>query len=81
MLFIALPLLLVIFSLSLISVNLITMCFSMFLFRFVLYGTPCTSWIWVTASFPMLGKFSAIISSNIFSGCFFSFYSSGTPIL
>ena len=81
MLFIALSLLLLIFSLSLISVNLITVCFSMFLFRFALYGTLCASWIWVTASFPMLGNFSAIISSSIFSGCFFSFYFSGTPIL
>ena len=33
----------------------------------VLHGSLCTSWTWVTVSFPMLGKFSAIISSNIFS--------------
>ena len=29
------------------------------------------AWTWLTISFPMLGKFSAIISSNIFSGPFF----------
>ena len=26
------------------------------------------SWTWLTVSFPMLGKFSVIIPSNIFSG-------------
>ena len=26
------------------------------------------SWTWLTVSFPMWGKFPAIISSNIFSG-------------
>ena len=30
----------------------------------------CASWTWLTISFPMLRKFSAIISSNIFSGTF-----------
>ena len=59
-----------IFSLSLIFVNLITICLGMFLLGLILYGTLCTSWIWVTVSFPKLGKFSAIISSNIFSGLF-----------
>ena len=58
------------FSLSLIFANLITMCLGMFLLGFILYGTLCTSWTWVAISFPMLGKFSAIISSNIFSGPF-----------
>ena len=30
----------------------------------------CASWTWLTISFPMLGKFSTIISSSIFSGLF-----------
>ena len=68
MLFVAFPLLLLIFSLSLIFVNLINMCLGMFLLGFILYETLCTSWTWVTVSFPMIGKFSAIVSSNIFSG-------------
>ena len=34
----------------------------------ILPGTVCASWTWVTISFRMLGKFSAVISSNIFSG-------------
>ena len=34
-------LLLIFFSLSLIFVRLINMCFSMFIFRFILYGTLC----------------------------------------
>ena len=42
----------------------------MFLLRFILPGTLYTSWTWLTVSFSMLGKFSAIISSNIFSGHF-----------
>ena len=51
------------------------MCF----LGFILYGTLCVSWTWVTISFPMLGKFSTIISSNIFSDPFFFSSSSGTP--
>ena len=35
----------------------------------------------VTVFFPMLGKFSAIISSNIFSGLFFLSSPQGTPIM
>ena len=47
-----------IFYLYLIFICLINMCLSMFLLGFILYGTLCTSWTWVTISFPMLGKFS-----------------------
>ena len=63
------------FSLSLIFANLITTCLGVFLLGFILYGTRCASWTWVAISFPMLGKFSTIISSNIFLGPFslFSF--------
>ena len=64
-----------ILSLSLIFVSLIAMCLSVFLFGFILPGTHCASWTWLTISFPMLGKFSGIISSNIFSGpSLFSFW-------
>ena len=52
----------------------------MFLLGFNLYGTLCASWTWLTISFLILGKFSTIISSNIFSVPFF-FSSSGTPII
>ena len=67
------------FSLSLIFVSLITMCLSMFLLGFILPGTLFASSRWVAISFPMLGKFSTIISSNVFSGSFS--LSSGTPIM
>ena len=60
-----------IFSLNLIFVSLINMCLGMFLLGLILYGTLCTSWTWMTISFPMLGKFLTIISSNIFSDPFF----------
>ena len=64
-------------SLSLI-VSLITKCLGMFLLGFALPGTLCTSSTWVTVSFSMLRKFSAIISWDIFSGPFplFSFWDS-----
>ena len=68
------------FSLSLIFVNLITMCIGMFLLGFILPRTVCASWTWVAISFHMLGKFSTIIFSYIFSGPF-SLSSSGTPIM
>ena len=60
---------------------LINMCFGMFLLGFILYGTLCASWTWLTISFPILGKFSTIISSNIFSIPLFFSSSSGTPII
>ena len=59
-----------ILSLFLIFVSLITVCLSVFLLGFILPGTLCASWTWLTISFPMFGKFSGIISSNIFSGPF-----------
>ena len=36
--------------------------------------TFCTSWTLLTVPFPMLGKFSTIISSNIFLGSFSLFF-------
>ena len=56
-------------------------CLGVFLLGFILCGTLCVSWTWVTISFPMLGKFSTLISSNIFSDPFFFSSSSGTPII
>ena len=55
-----------ILSLSLLLVSLINMCLRVFLLGFILCGIHCASWIWVSDSFPMLGKISAVISSNIF---------------
>ena len=57
-------------ALSLIFVSLIIMCLSVFLLGFTLPESVCASWTWLTVSFLMLGKFSGIISSNIFSGPF-----------
>ena len=68
-------------SFCLVFVSLITVCLGMFLLGFILYGTLCASWTWLTLSFSMLGKFSTIISSKIFSYRFFSSSSSGTPII
>ena len=67
-----------ILSLCLVFVSLISMCLGMFLLGFILFGTLCASWTWLTIS--MLGKFSAIISSKIFSYPFL-FSSSETPII
>ena len=56
-----------ILSLCLVSVSLINMCLGMFLLVFILYGTLCSSCTCFTISFSILGKFSTIISSQIFS--------------
>ena len=67
MLFVIFPLLLLLFYPSLIFVSLITMCLSVFLLGLILLGTLCASWTWLTISFRVFRKFSAIISSNILS--------------
>ena len=51
-----------------------------FCLGFILFGTPWASWTSVAISFPILGKFSTIISSSIFSWPFF-LSSSGTPMI
>ena len=51
----------------LIFVNLINVCLGVFHLGFILFGTLWVSWTCVTISFPILGKFSAIISPSIFS--------------
>ena len=68
-------------SLCLIFVNLINMCLGVFHLGFILFGTLWVSWTWVIISFPILGKFSAIISSRTFSWSFFLSSSSGTPMI
>ena len=70
-----------IYSLCLIFINLINMCLGVFCLGFILFVTLCNSWIWVAISFPILGKFSTIISSSIFSWPFFLPSSSGTPTI
>ena len=63
-----------------IYIFVITVCLGMFLLGFILDGSFCASSTWVTVFFPMLEKFSAVISSNIFSGPFSS-SSSQTTIM
>ena len=70
-----------IYSLCLIFVNLINMCLGVFCLGFILFGILWVSWTWVTISFPILGKFSTIISSSIFSWSFFLSSSSRTPMI
>ena len=66
-----------IFSLFLILVNLLNVCFSMLLLGFTLSGTCCGSSTWLSISFPVLEKFW-LFSLHIFS-CLFSLSSpSGT---
>ena len=69
-----------IYSLCLIFVNLINMCLGVFRLGFILFGTLWFSWTSVISSFPILWKFSTIISSSIFSWSFFLSSSSGTPM-
>ena len=58
-------------SLCLIFVNLINMCHGVFRLGFILFGTLWVSWTWVIISFPILGKFSTIISQVFFHGLSF----------
>ena len=68
-------------SLCLIFVNLINMCLGVFHLGFILFGTLWVSWTWMIISFPILGKFSTIILSSIFSWSFFLSSSSGIPMI
>ena len=51
-----------------------------FLLLFILYGTLLVAWTWVAISIHILRKFSAIISSNIFS-CQFLLSSSSVMLM
>ena len=55
-----------ILSLSLIFASLITCVLGCSSLGYPTLGAWWASWTWLTISYPMLGKFSAIISSNIF---------------
>ena len=68
-------------SLCLNFVSLINMCLRVFCLGFILFGMLWVSWTWVAISFPILGKFSTIISSNIFLCPFFLSSSSGSPVI
>ena len=61
-------------SVCLVFVSLITMCLGVFLLGFIMCGTLCICWTWLTISFSMLGKFSTMISSKIFSYRFVFFF-------
>ena len=67
---------------SLAAFNICSVCLILYLGRFhlgfFLFGTLWVSWTCVIISFPILGKFSTIISSSIFSWSFFLSSSSGT---
>ena len=58
-------------SLCLTFISLINMCIRVFCLGFILFGNFWVSWTWVAISLPILGKFSTIISSSIFSSPFF----------
>ena len=70
-----------ILSFCLVFVSLISMCLGVFLHGFTMYGTLGASWTWLTIFFPILGKFSSVISSKIFLYVFFFCSSSMTPII
>ena len=81
MLLVASPLLLLIFFLCVSSLLAWLVCVLVFLLGFILYGTLCASWTWLTISFSVLGNFSTIISSKFYHILLFFSSSSGTPII
>ena len=62
-------------TLCLIFINLINMFLGVFRLGFILFGALWVSWTWVAIFFPLLGEFSTIISSGIFSCPFFFVFS------
>ena len=73
MLLVAFPLLLLIFSIFNFFL-LVMMSLATVLFGLILNWIFCTSWTWISISFPTLRKFSSIMSSTMFSVSF-SLYS------
>ncbi len=70
-----------IFSLSLRLVSFTIRCQGVDLFLLILRGVLRASWILMPVSFLTLGKFSAIICSNILSAPLSLSFSSGIPII
>ena len=64
-----------------IFINFINMYLGVFCLGFILFVSLWASWTWMAISFPVLGKFSTIISSSVFSWAFFLSSSSGTPMI
>ena len=54
---------------------------SIFLFGFILYGTLCMSYTWVTVSFPRFGRFQLLCLQLYFHPVSTLSSPSGTPIL
>lgn len=46
-----------------------------------IFGALCASWAWYSVSFPMLGNFSAMVSSNKFSSPLSPSFPLETPIM
>ena len=47
-----------------------TVCLDVVLFVLIMVAILWAFWTWISVSFPRLGKFLAVMSSNIFSLCF-----------
>ena len=75
------PLFLLIFYLCVSFLSVWLLCVSVGSSLGLSYLGLCSCWTGLTISFPLLGKFSAIISSNFFLGPFLSLLLSGTPIM
>ena len=79
--FFAVPVLLLIFVIVFNFCQLDYTCLGIFLLGFLPCEPLCTSWTCMNCYFPMLEKFSTIISSKNFSGFFSLSSPSGTPIM
>ena len=66
-----------ILDLCLVFVILISMCLGVFLLGFILCGTPCTSWTWLTISFfSAYNHFKNFFLPFLFLFCFWDPYNS-----